>query len=123
MGRLARDAGMQPPEGTARLGCLELLSPGDAAADIEDDPLQGDAHGHFHEARVVDLAGKGEDLGALALLRAETGVPVGPAIDDGGDVREGLHIVDIRGLPPESRKQRERVAWSGACRGALRWRR
>ena len=67
---------MQPPEGPPDLDRLESLAAGDAAADVEDDLPQGDAHGHFDQAGVVDLAGQGEDLGALALLGADAGEPV-----------------------------------------------
>ena len=75
---------MQPPEGPPVWTALNFLPSGDAAADIEDDFPQGGAHGHFDQAGVVDLARQGKDLGALALLRADGGKPVGPAVDDGG---------------------------------------
>ena len=59
----------------AGLHGLELLAVGNAAADIVDDFAQRDAHGHFDQAGVGDPAGQGEDLGALALFRADDGEP------------------------------------------------
>ena len=59
----------------ADLGRLELLARGDAAADVVDQVAQRHADGHFDQPRVLDRAGQGEDLGALALLRAVRGVP------------------------------------------------
>ena len=62
---LRRDA---PAGGSADLHGLERLAVGDAAADVEDDLAQRDAHGHLDEARVHHLAGEGEDLRALRVL-------------------------------------------------------
>ena len=56
---------------TAGLGCLELLAVRDAAADLLHDLPQGGAHGHFHQAGVMDLAAQSEYLGTLALLGAD----------------------------------------------------
>ena len=55
---LGGQAAAQRPAG---LHGLEFLALGDAAADVEDDLAQGDAHGHFDQAGVVHLAGQGED--------------------------------------------------------------
>ena len=74
---------MQPPEGPPVWTALILRAVGRAAADVLDDLADGDAHRHLDQAVVADLAGQGEDLGALALLRAERGVPLGAAGDDG----------------------------------------
>jgi len=82
------------------LGGLELLALGDTAADVIDDGSQGGAHGHFHEAHVVHVAGEGEDLGALALIRADAGVPGRPFEDDLGDVGQCFHVVEDRRLLP-----------------------
>ena len=56
--------------GTAGLHRLECVAVGNAAADALDDLAELDAHGHFNQAGVGDLAGEREDLGALAALRA-----------------------------------------------------
>ena len=61
--------------GAADLGRLELLAAGDAAADVVDQVAQRHAHGHFDQAGVLDRAGQGEDLRALALFGAVGGVP------------------------------------------------
>ena len=53
--------------GAADLRRLELLAVGDAAADVVDQVAQRHADGHFHQPGVLDRAGQGEDLGALAL--------------------------------------------------------
>ncbi len=44
---------------------------------LDDDLAQRRAHRHFDQAGVGDLAGQGEDLGALALLGADAGEPFG----------------------------------------------
>ena len=86
----------------AGLRGLELLAVGDAAADVEDDLAQGGAHGHFHQAGVVDLAGQGEHLGALALFRADGGEPVRAVQDDRRDAGQGLDVVDDGGLAEQA---------------------
>ena len=60
----------------AGLDGLELLAVGDAAADVEDDLAEGDPHGDFDQAGVVDLADQREDLGPLARLGPDAGEPV-----------------------------------------------
>ena len=87
---------------TAGLHRLEALAVRDAAADVEDHLAQRRAHGHFDQARVAHLAGQGEDLGALALLGADGGEPVGPVQDDHGDVGQRLDVVDHGGLAPQA---------------------
>jgi len=56
---------MQPPRGrrSGRLYGLAVLGP---AADVENDLFQGDAHGNFHEPRVLDLPTR-EKICPLAL--------------------------------------------------------
>ena len=61
---------MQPPEGPPVCTALNLCPSGHAAADLLDDLAQLDAHRHFNQAGVGDLAGERKDLGALAALRA-----------------------------------------------------
>ncbi len=56
----------------------------------------------------LDLADQGEGLGALALLGAVLGEPVGPVLQDVGDAGQGLDVVDDGRLAPETRDRRER---------------
>ena len=65
---LGRDAAAGRAAGLHR---LDRLPSGDAAADLVDDLAQRDAHRHFDQPGVRDLAGQREDLGALALLGAD----------------------------------------------------
>ena len=57
---------------------------------------------------MVDVATQGEDLGALALLGAGGGEPLGALEDDGVDVGVGLDVVEHAGLAPEPLDRRER---------------
>jgi hypothetical protein len=93
--------------GAARLDALELLAAPDAAPDVENDLPQGGAHGNFDEARVVDLAGEGEDFGTLGLLGSYRGEPLGSLGYNYRDIGQGFHVVDYRGLTPESLYSRE----------------
>ena len=93
---------MQPPEGPPVCTALKLLAVGNAAADLVDDLAQRDAHGHFDQAGIVDAARQREDLGALALLRADGGEPIGAVAQDGRDIGEGLDVVDQRGAAPQA---------------------
>ena len=86
----------------AGLDRLELLAAGHAAADVVDDLAERGAHRHFDQAGVLDLAGQGEDLGAAALFGADPGEPVGPVVDHGRHVGEGLDVVDHGGLAPQA---------------------
>ena len=102
MGAFRCSHGNHAARGSAELGGLELFPLGDAAADVEDDGAQGRSHRDFHEADVVDIAGEGEDLRPLALLRADAGVPGAAAEDDLPDVGEGFHVVEDARLLPET---------------------
>ena len=84
--------------GAAGLHSLELAAVLDAAADFVDNLTQGDAHRDLNQTHVVDLAGQGEHLGALRLLGADAGEPLGALGDDDGHVGEGLDVVDVGGL-------------------------
>ena len=66
---LGRDAAARRTAGLDRLELLVRVQ--HAAADVEDDLPERDAHGHFDEARVLDLAGQGEHFRALRFLRAD----------------------------------------------------
>ena len=86
---------MQPPEGPPVCTALKLLALRHPPADGEDDVAQGDAHRHFHQARVVDLADEREDLGALAAAGADAREPVRAPVDDQGHGRPGLDVVEV----------------------------
>ena len=58
------EAGRQPPSGPPVCTALNVLAAGDAAADVENDVAERNAHRHFDQAGVVDLAGEREDRGA-----------------------------------------------------------
>jgi hypothetical protein len=76
--------GMQPPEGPPIWAALNsACRRTDAAADVVDDLAQRHADGDLDQAGVLDRAGQGEDLGALAGLGADRGVPVGALEEDG----------------------------------------
>ena len=90
------------PGRAAGLDGLELLAAGRAAADLVDHLAERGAHRHFHQAGVADLAGQGEDLGAAAFGRADAAEPVGPVVDHGRHVGEGLDVVDDRRLAPQA---------------------
>ena len=64
MGRSNSDAGMQPPDGPAGLHGLDPGRARGPAADVVDDLADRDAHRHFDQAGVPDLADQAEDLGA-----------------------------------------------------------
>src|ERR1039458_9972918 len=63
---------------SAGLHGFVVLAVGNAAADLKDDFAQRDPHRHFDQPRVGDAPGQREDLGALALFRANRGEPFGP---------------------------------------------
>ena len=105
--------------GAADLRGLELLARRGPPANVVDQVAQGHADGDFHEAGVLDRPGQGEDLGALALFRAEGGVPRPAAEEDRGDVGVGLDVVQQRRLAPESLHGGERGAGAGLAPIAL----
>ena len=116
-----------PARGAPDLDGLELPVVQDPAPHVEDDIPEGRAHGHFDEARVVDLAGQGEDLCPLRLLGPYGGVPSAAVADDVGDVCPGFHVVYVGGFAPEAlvgREGRPRVrhppfALNGGHQGGL----
>src|SRR5262249_55961360 len=61
-------------------------------------------------ARPRDGAGQPDHLGARALVGPERGEPRAAAGDDPRDRREGLDVVDHRGLAPEARLDGKRRA-------------
>ena len=72
---------MQPPDGPPVWTALTGFPLSDAAADVLDDLAQGDAHGYFDEAGVLDLPREREDLRAAGTARSRmmrtTGIPAG----------------------------------------------
>ena len=55
---------------------------------------------------------EGKNLGALAVVRADGGIPVGPFPQDCRHCGEGFHVVDQGGCPPEPLLGRK--GWPGA---------
>ena len=113
--------------GTTGLDSLELLPVPYSSADIEDDLPQRGSHRNLDEARVVDLAGEGKNLGALGLVGADGGEPGGSSRQDDGDIREGFDVVDDGRLAPETldggewrlRDGHAAVAFDGLEKGRL----
>ena len=93
---------MQPPEGPPICTALKLPPVLDAAADLLDDLADGDAHRHLDQAAAADLAGQGEDLGALARRGAERGEGLGAVAEDPRHAGERLDVVDEGGLAAEA---------------------
>ena len=91
-----------PPEGPPVWTALNRAGARDPAPDFLDDAPQGDAHGDFHQPGVFYLAHQGEDLGAGAVGHPDFGVPLGPMVDDIGDVGPGLDVVDHGGAGPQA---------------------
>src|ERR1035437_8536139 len=96
---LLRDAAAGGAAGLRRLESAVR----NAASYIEEDLSQGSPHGHVDEARVDDLAGQREHLGSLTAGGPDGREPLAAAFDDGGDVGEGLDIINQGGRAPESR--------------------
>ena len=101
---------MQPPEGPPV--CTALIVPPSATPPPMSSTMspQRRAHRHFDQPGVAHLAGQREDLGPLALLRADAGEPVGPVAEDGRDVGEGLDVVDEGRAAPQTLLGRDRAA-------------
>jgi len=98
---------------------LEIASTGNAAAHIEDDIAERDAHGHLDEAGVVDLASEGENGGSGRFGAADVLEPRGAAQDDPRRHGVALHIVDVAGLAPQPADRRERRARTGFAAATL----
>src|SRR5262245_14030016 len=94
--RAPRPAGLEPPAGAQAAGHLEhQLAKG------------GLAHHDLVVPRPQHVPGDAEDLGPGALLGADRGVPVRPALDDGRERGQGLHVVDQRRAAVEAGDGRE----------------
>ena len=127
-GRSRSCSGMQPPGRPAGLHGLERFLLRDAAADVEDDLAQGHAHRHLDQAGVLHLADQREDLGALAVLRADAPANQAAApVDDERHVGPGLHVVQVGGPVAEAALDRVHVLGprlADACpraRPSARW--
>src|ERR1017187_8229573 len=90
------------PGGAAHLHGLELAVLLDTSADVVDDLPDGDPHGDLHQPAPPDLAGHGEDLGALAVGGAQAVEGMRPVEYDPGHVGKGLHVVDVGGALPQA---------------------
>ena len=60
---------------TAGLNGFELLTVLDAASDVKNNFAQGNAHGHFDQTWLDDVAADRKGLGALGFLSAHAGIP------------------------------------------------
>ena len=85
---------------TPGLDGLELLPVRYPAADVKDDLAHGDAHGNLDQARILYLAGEGEDGCARASFDAYACEPISSVGDDLRYVSPAFHVVDIGGLAP-----------------------
>ncbi len=96
---------------SAGLHCLESVTVRNATADAFDDLAQRNSHGHFNQAGVRDLAGESENLGSLALFRADRGKPLAAFANDRRDVCKSLDVIDQGRLAPKSAYGRIRRPW------------
>ena len=88
----------------------------------EDQLAQGDAHRHFDQAGIVDIADDGEDHRAFALRCTDIGIPVSTLCDDDRHCSPGLDIIDIRGLAPQPLLGWDRAAAAWLADPRPRWR-
>ena len=88
--------------GAADLHGLEFRAVLQSAAHVEDDLTQSRTHGNFDQAGVFNGAGEGEGLAAGAAGGADGLKPVRALQNDLGDVGIGFHVVQHRGLLPQT---------------------
>ena len=69
-------------------------APQQAASDLVDGGTHGGPQGDLSHRRAGDVARHRTDDGAGRMRRAVHAEPVGPLLDDGGDVRQGLDVAD-----------------------------
>ena len=88
----------------ARLPGFQAIAALHAAGVIFKQLAGGDAKGQLPDPGVVHLAGEAHQLGAV-IFRARQRQPVipgDPVADNGGDVAEGLDVVDAGGFAPDA---------------------
>ena len=92
---------MQPPEGPPVCTALNLRPSGMPPPMSKMISRSVMPMGTSIRPVLLHAAGQREDLGALALLRADAREPVAAVANDRRDVGEGLDVVDQRGLAPQ----------------------
>ncbi len=75
--------------------------------------FEGDGHLFLHGARVVDVAGDAEELGAGIVLAAKGGEPRSTTAKNGGGHSDGLDVGDGGGAAVETNVGRERRLQTG----------
>ena len=87
--------GKAATRGATSLHGLELLAVFHATTNVVYNLAQGSSHGYLDEAHVIDFTCQGKYLGALRLLGADRGKPVGALSEDDGHVSKSLHVVNV----------------------------
>ena len=80
---------------------------GDATADLEHKLAQFGSEGHFNETGVGHVPGKCKGLGSRRLRGSDAAEGLSAFVDDARNMGQRLHVVDDRGLAPESALRRE----------------
>ena len=86
----------------AGLHAAELVSVAHAAPNLIDERAHGDPHRGLDEPDVLQRSLHGHHLGAGAGRRPDLGKPVAALVDDGGNGREGLRVIEDSGTLPET---------------------
>ena len=86
--------------GSARLHGFDMPAVRRAAAHFLHDLPQRNAHRHFDQPVVFNLARQRKHLRAFAFLRANPRVPRAAFVDDRRDVRKRFHVVQQRRTAP-----------------------
>ena len=90
------------------LHAAELVSVAHAAPDLFDQGAHGDTHRGLDQPDVLQRSLHGHHLGAGACRRPDLGKPLAAFADDGGNVGEGLRVVEDSGTLPETLLDRAR---------------
>ena len=99
-----------PAGGSARLHSLDLRPPDRPSSDIVDNMIDRFSHRDFHQARVPDLAHQAEDLRPEIPRGTHLRVFLPTSINDDGNIRPGLHVVNGGGFPFDSPLDRDTAA-------------
>ena len=94
--------------GASELDCLELLVLRDAPGDVKDDLAKRHPHRNLREAALFNFAGERENLCSSALADSVFGELRRAVQDDPGNIRDSLHVVDIRRFAENAAVRRER---------------